>query len=145
MQNMELVGDTWLKTSYMSTLKYFLADAVNQKVRVHQLDLIGAFLQAKVKNGVFVKLDSKYADYFSEYSNYFERALRYLKSMYGMSDYGKLFADELTECLLEAGFNLNVNCLYITIMNYMEQKMLLYIMLMNIYISIFMKLLGNGL
>ena len=104
MQNMELVGDTWLKTSYMSTLKYFFADAVNQKVRVHQLDLIGAFLQAKVKNGVFVKLDSKYADYFSEYSNYFERALRSLKSMYGMSDYGKLFADELTECLLEAGF-----------------------------------------
>ena len=27
-----------------------------------------------------------------------------LKSMCGMTNYGKLFADELTECLLEAGF-----------------------------------------
>ena len=24
--------------------------------------------------------------------------------MYGMNNYGKLFSDELTECLLEAGF-----------------------------------------
>ena len=32
------------------------------------------------------------------------RALRLLKSMYGMTNSGKLFADELTELLLEAGF-----------------------------------------
>ena len=51
-----------------------------------------------------MKLDSIYADYFPEYSNYFGRALRLLKSMYVMSNSGKLFADELTEWLLEAGF-----------------------------------------
>ena len=51
-----------------------------------------------------MKLDSRYADYFPEYSNYFGRALRLLKSMYGMTNSGKLFADELTEWLLEAGF-----------------------------------------
>ena len=33
----------------MSTLRYFLADAAKHKARVHQLDFIGAFLQAKVK------------------------------------------------------------------------------------------------
>ena len=31
-------------------------------------------------------------------------ALRLLKSMYGMNNSGKLFADELTEWLIEAGF-----------------------------------------
>ena len=55
----------------MRTLKYFLADATKYKARVHQLGFIGAFLQAKVKNGVFVKLDIRYTDYFPEYAKYF--------------------------------------------------------------------------
>ena len=88
----------------MRTLKYFLADAVKNKARVHQLDFIGAFLQAKFKNTVFVKLDMRYADYFPEYAQYFGRALKLLKSMYGMTNSGKLFANELTEWLIEEGF-----------------------------------------
>ena len=88
----------------MRTLKYFLADAAKNKARVNQLDFIGAFLQAKVKNRVFVKFDIRYTDYFPEYAQYFGRSLRLLKSMYGMTNSGKLFADELTEWILEAGF-----------------------------------------
>ena len=61
-------------------------------------------MQAKVKNRVFVKLDSRYTYYFSEYVKYFGRALRILKSMHGMTNYGKLFDDELTEWLPKAGF-----------------------------------------
>ena len=57
---------------------------------------IGAFFKAKVKNRVFVKLDSRYADYFPEYWNNFGRALRLLKFMYGMKKYGKLFGGEVT-------------------------------------------------
>ena len=79
----------------MNTLKYFLADATKHKARVHQLDFIGAFLQSKVKNIVFVKLNSRYTYLFPEYSKYLGRALRLLKSMYVMTNYGKLFADEL--------------------------------------------------
>ena len=81
-------------------LKYFLADAAKHKARVHQLDFIGALLQAKVKNVVFVKLDMRYAYYFPEYAQYFGRALKLLKSVYGMTNAGKLFADELTEWLI---------------------------------------------
>ena len=99
-----MVGDTWSPTASMRTLKYFLADAAKQKEKFHQLDFIRAFLQAKVKNRVFVKLDIMYTDYFPEYAKYFGRALRLLKSMYGMTNSGKLFADKLTEWLLEAGF-----------------------------------------
>ena len=104
LQNKEIFGDTWSPTASMGTLKYFLADAVKYKARVHQLYFIGKFLQAKVNNRVFVKLDIRYTDYFPEYAKYFGRALRLLKSMYGMTNSGKFFADELTECLLEAGF-----------------------------------------
>ena len=60
-QNKELVGDNWSPTAYMRTFKYVLTGEIKQKARVHQLDFIGKFLQAKVKNGVFVKLDSRYA------------------------------------------------------------------------------------
>ena len=104
LQNKELVGDTWSSTASMRTLKYFLADADKHTTRVHQLYFIGEFLQTKVKNIVFVKLDSRYADYFPEYSNYFGRALSLLNSMYGMTNSGKLFANKLIEGLLEAGF-----------------------------------------
>ena len=92
-----MTGDTWSPTESMRTLKYFLADTAKHKARVHQLDFIGALLQAKVKNRVFVILNMRYADYFPEYSQCFGRALKLLKSMYGMTNSGKLFADELTE------------------------------------------------
>ena len=61
-------------------------------------------MQSKEKNREFVKLDSRYTNYFPEYSKYFGGALILLKSMYDMTNSGKFFADELTECLLEAGF-----------------------------------------
>ena len=51
-----------------------------------------------------MKLDSRYADYYPEYSNYFGRALILLKYIYGMNSSGKLFAYEWTEWLIRAGF-----------------------------------------
>ena len=68
LQNKEMVGYSWSPTASMRTLKYFLEDVAKHKARVHQLGFIGAFLQAKVKNRVFVKLDIRYTDYFSEYA-----------------------------------------------------------------------------
>ena len=91
-----MFGDTWSPRATISTLKYFLADATKHKSIVHKLDFIGALLQVKVKNRVFVKLDIRYIYYFPEYANYFGRSLRLLNSIYGMNNSGKLFADELT-------------------------------------------------
>ena len=78
-ENKELVGDTWSPTVSMRTLKYFLADTANHKARVQKLDFIGALFQANFNNRVFVKLYSRYTDYFPEYSNYLGRALILLK------------------------------------------------------------------
>ena len=104
LHNKEMVGDIWSPTASLRNLKYFLAYAAKHRARFHQLDFIGAFLQAKVKNPFFVNLDINYTDYFPEYAQYFGRALRLLKSMYVMTNSGKLFSDELTEWLFEAGF-----------------------------------------
>ena len=76
LRNKETIGDNWSPTASMRTLKYFLSDAAKNKARFHQLDYIGAFLQANVNNRVFVKLDMRCADYFPEYAQYFGRALK---------------------------------------------------------------------
>ena len=99
-----MVGDTWSPTASMRNFKYFLADADKHRARVQQLYFIGALLQAKVKNRVFVKLDIRYTYYFPEYAQYFGIALKWLKSMYGMTNSGEVFSDEMIEWLIEAGF-----------------------------------------
>ena len=91
LQNKELVGDTWSPTASTRNFKYLLADATKYKAKVHQLDFMGSLLQSKLKNRVFVKLGIRHTDYFPEYAKYFKRALRLLKSMYGMTNSGKLF------------------------------------------------------
>ena len=95
LQNKELVGYTWSPTAFMITLRYSLANGTKHKARAHQLDFIGAFLQETFENRVFVKMDIRYLYYSPEYSVYSGRALILLKSMYGMTNYGKLFDDEL--------------------------------------------------
>ena len=72
LKNKEMIGDTWSPTASMRTLNYFLADTAKHKARVHQLDSIGAFLQANVKNRVFVKLDMRYEPYFQTIHNTLE-------------------------------------------------------------------------
>ena len=67
LHNKDLIEYTWSSTASVRKLKHFLADSVNHKTKVHQLDLIAEFLQAKFNSGVFVNLDSRYADYFPEY------------------------------------------------------------------------------
>ena len=68
LQKKELIGDTWSPTASMRTLKDFLEYAAKHKARVHQLYFIEAFLKAKLKNRVFVKLYISYTDYFPEYA-----------------------------------------------------------------------------
>ena len=104
LHNKGLIGDTWSPTASVRTLKYLLGDYVKQKSRVHQIYFIVALLQAKFNNRVFLKLDSRYTDYFPEYPSYFGRALILMRSMYGMTNFGKLFSDEFTYWLIEEGF-----------------------------------------
>ena len=64
LQDKSLIVDTCSPTASMRNLKYFWEDETKHKARVHQLYFIGVFLQAKVKNRVFVNLDSRYTYHF---------------------------------------------------------------------------------
>ena len=66
--------------------------------------------------------------------------------MYGMTNSGKLFADDLTEWLLEEGF-IQSQCQISIYYKYAPggYKLLFYLMLMIVSIGIQMKLLENGL
>ena len=99
----------------------------------------------KVNNSVFVKFDSRYEDYFQSYSSYFGRALRLLKYMYGITNYGKLFADELIELLIEAVFFQYQFQMYIYYKYAPGGKNVFNLMLMVVSIGIHLKLLGDGL
>ena len=76
LQNKEMIESNWDPTALMRTMKYFLVYSAKHNSRVQQLYLIRAFQQAKIKHRVFVKLDSRYREYFPEYVNYFGRTLR---------------------------------------------------------------------
>ena len=89
---------------------------------MHQLYFIGAFLQEKVRNRAFVKLDSRYADYFPEYSNledpwdYWSLCMEWIT----MEIY--LLMSSHSDYLIQASFNINIRCLYIISMYHIEQK-----------------------
>ena len=67
---------------------------------MHQLYLLGSFLQANVKQIIFLKLSSRYGEYFPEYANYFGGPMILTNSMYEMTNSGKLFSGELTNWLI---------------------------------------------
>jgi hypothetical protein len=82
----------------------FLGHAARLKVRVRQMDFIGAFLQAKVRSRVFIKLPAIYGELFPEFKEYCGVPIRLIKSMYGMSLSGKYWYQELQEWLIANGF-----------------------------------------
>jgi hypothetical protein len=57
----DLLEDKWSPTASFRALKMFLAHAARLKVRVKQLDFIGAFLQANVRSRVFIKFPTIYS------------------------------------------------------------------------------------
>ena len=52
LQNKEMVGYNWSQTLSTRTLKYLLENYTNNKVILHQLNFIGACIQANLKNRV---------------------------------------------------------------------------------------------
>ena len=48
-----------------------------------------------------MELNRRYGDYFPSYLNYFGRPLRLNKSMYGMTNSGKLFDYDITNWLID--------------------------------------------
>ncbi|MGH3056190.1 MAG: reverse transcriptase domain-containing protein, partial [Gaiellaceae bacterium] len=103
LQKNQIHENTWSPTASVTLLKVFLAHAARIRCRVKQLDFIGAFLQANVRERIFVKLPAKYGELFPEYNKYCGRPLRLNKSMYGMIHSGRFWWEELSEWLTSNG------------------------------------------
>ena len=104
LQEKILNEDKWSPTASFRAMKMFLADAARLKVRVRQLDFIGAYLQSKARGRIFVRMPAIYGELWPEFKAYSGVPLRLLKSMYGMTQSGKNWYLELHEYLLSAGF-----------------------------------------
>jgi len=96
--------DKWSPTASFRALKMFLAHASRIKTRVKQLDFVGAFLQAKTRNRVFVIIPPIYGILFPEYKEFCGTPDRLAKSMYGMTLSGKYWFLDLQDYLIELGF-----------------------------------------
>ena len=89
MQGNSGTTDTWTPTASTRLLRIFCAEAAWCAARIKQLDFVGAFLQARTRSHIFVKLPAKYGELYSEFSKYCGCALRLLRSMYETTTAGK--------------------------------------------------------
>ena len=130
-QNKDWIGYNWLQTASKKTLKYYLSDSAKYKVRVHQLDFMGSFLQAKLKNRVFLNMEIRYADNFQtiiaileEPWDYWNLCIEWLSL--------EIYLQVIWRFFLSMNYysnNINARCLFITSMHQMERKLLFHLML----------------
>jgi hypothetical protein len=117
LQGKSTMEDKWSPTASFRSLKMFLAHASRLKVRVKQLDFVGAFLQAPMRSRMFVTIPKIFGILSPEYAAFCGVPVRLQKSMYGTTLSGKYWYLELMEYLLELGFkpSSNVPCLIVKV------------------------------
>ena len=102
-----------------------MVDSAYHKARLHQLDFIGEFLQTNVKNGVFMNLDSRYAEYFQNIQVNLEETWDYWNlCMQCLTLESYLLMSWNSGYLRQASLNINARCIFIISMHHMEQKLL---------------------
>jgi hypothetical protein len=104
LQDKNITEDKWSPTASFRSLKMFLAHASRSKVRVKQLDFIGAFLQAKMRTRMFVTIPKIFGILFPEYARYTGKPMRLIMSMYGTTLCGKYWYLDLLDFLKEIEF-----------------------------------------
>jgi hypothetical protein len=105
LQKLKPGEDTWSPTASIRLLKAFVACAAQEGKEIKQIDFIAAFLQAKVRERVFVKISDDIAKVCPEYAHLCGRPLRLAKGLYGLTLCGKYWHHELSEHLKESRIN----------------------------------------
>ena len=96
--------NTWSPTASMRLLKTFVAAAAQEGKEIKQVDFIAAFIQAKVRERVFVRLSDDLATVCPQYTHLIGRPLRLVRGLYGLTLSGKYWHVELNEFLTKQGF-----------------------------------------
>ena len=90
----------WSPCVFARTFKMFVAQAVKHNRPINQLDFIGAFCQALIKDRLFLALPKEYACLLPpEYAEYFDKPQLLSKSIYGLNIAAKAWNEDLTEWL----------------------------------------------
>jgi len=115
LQDKRITEDKWSPTASFRSLKMFLAHASRLKVRVKQLDVVGAFLQAKMHSRMFVTIPKIFGILFPEYQWCTGKPVRLQMSMYRTTLCGKYWYLDLLDYLKGSGFKEgdSVKCLFI--------------------------------
>jgi hypothetical protein len=115
LQDKRIMEGKWSPTASFRSLKMFLAHASRLKVRVEQLDLVGAFLQAKMRTRMFVTIPKIFGILFPEYQWCTGKPVRLRMLMYGTALCGKYWYLVLLDYLKGSGFKEggSVKCLFI--------------------------------
>ena len=109
-KNAITIEDTYSPSASFRVLKMFLADAARHTCKTYQFDVVGAFLQAKMRSRVFIKLPAIYGQLFPEYAAYCGKPVMLLKAMYGMTLSGKYWYEEFRDWLVSVGFTQSSTC-----------------------------------
>jgi hypothetical protein len=104
LQDKNITEDKWSPAASFRSLKMFLAHASRLRVRVKQLDFVGAFLQAKMRTRMFVTIPKIFGILFPQYAWCTGKPVRLLMSMYGTTLCGKYWYLDLLDFLKEIGF-----------------------------------------
>ena len=100
-----LMEDPHSPAASMRMSKMIMAEAARHKSRLFQLDVIGAFLQARMRSRVLIMLPKIYGEVFQEFKEHYGTPLLLLlKAMYGMTLSGKYWYEAFQEWLESVGF-----------------------------------------
>ena len=134
LQDKNISEDKWSPTAVFHSLKMLLAHAARLKVRVRQLDFVGAFLQAKMRTRMAVAIPKIYRILFPEYAKHCGKPIRLQMSMYGTTLCRKYWYLDLLDFLKEIGFKEGDCVKYLfTKESKMDQNYLYLIMSMTCY------------
>ena len=99
MQDEKTDFDTWCAIGNFRGLRKFAASASSKRVRIYQLDFIGAFLQSHTQHETYVILPPEWAELIPEDIEWFGRPLLLVKALYGDVTANKCWDDELSNWL----------------------------------------------
>ena len=112
-ENPETIGESFAPTPFMQHIFSLCAIAAKEKCKIRTLDISGAFLNASyLHKRQFVILNKQLADVICKIQPQYQSCrrsdgsmyCRLKKALYGLTEAGKLWNDEMTRVMIGAGF-----------------------------------------
>jgi hypothetical protein len=93
------------------TFRFFISLVVIENLDMHLMDVVTAYLYGSLDNNIYIKIPEGYKipeTYNSKSRNMYSIKLQ--RSLYGLKQFGRMWYNQLSECLLKEGFENNPIC-----------------------------------